>query len=97
MGPIYSLRDFWDMLRRRASVILLVAMIGSVFSVWGALQQQHMYHSAEVLQVVRPTIADDLAKSTVEGSSARRIQLIEQPAYGPWHSPGDYRQVWSLY
>ncbi|WP_050773086.1 chain-length determining protein [Roseobacter sp. SK209-2-6] len=78
MGPIYSLRDFWDMLRRRASVILLVAMIGSVFSVWGALQQQHMYHSAEVLQVVRPTIADDLAKSTVEGSSARRIQLIEQ-------------------
>ncbi|EBA15974.1 chain length determinant protein, putative [Roseobacter sp. SK209-2-6] len=66
------------MLRRRASVILLVAMIGSVFSVWGALQQQHMYHSAEVLQVVRPTIADDLAKSTVEGSSARRIQLIEQ-------------------
>jgi len=78
MGPIYSLRDFLDMLRRRAGVILLVILLGSVLSIWGALQQQHMYQSAEVIQVARPTIADDLAKSTVEGSTARRIQLIEQ-------------------
>lgn len=78
MGPIFSLRDFLDMLRRRWSVILYVTVLGCLLSLWLALNQQHMYHSAEVIQVTRPTIADDLAKSTVEGSSARRIQLIEQ-------------------
>lgn len=78
MGPIYSLADFLDMLRRRAAVILYVIAAGSILSLWVALNQQHMYHSAEVIQVTRPTIADDLAKSTVEGSSARRMQLIEQ-------------------
>lgn len=78
MGPIFSLADFLDMLRRRAAVILYVVVAGSILSLWMALNQQHMYHSAEVIQVTRPTIADELAKSTVEGSSARRIQLIEQ-------------------
>lgn len=78
MGPIYSLRDFLDMLRRRWTVILYVTVLGCIVSLWVALNQRHMYHSAEVIQVTRPTIADDLAKSTVEGSSARRIQLIEQ-------------------
>lgn len=78
MGPIFSLADFLDMLRRRAAVILYVVVAGSILSLWMALNQQHMYHSAEVIQVTRPTIADDLAKSTVEGSSARRMQLIEQ-------------------
>ncbi|MFC4216947.1 DUF874 domain-containing protein [Pseudophaeobacter arcticus] len=78
MGPIYSLADFLDMLRRRAAVILYVVVAGSILSLWVALNQQHLYHSAEVIQVTRPTIADDLAKSTVEGSSARRMQLIEQ-------------------
>ncbi|OIQ33417.1 MAG: DUF874 domain-containing protein [Roseobacter sp. MedPE-SWchi] len=78
MGPIFSLADFLDMLRRRAAVILYVVVAGSILSLWMALNQQHMYHSAEVIQVTRPTIADELAKSTVEGSSARRMQLIEQ-------------------
>ncbi|MQQ09266.1 DUF874 domain-containing protein [Epibacterium sp. SM1979] len=78
MGPIYSLRDFLDMLRRRARVILVLTLLGCMGSVWFALQQEHSYQSAVVIQVAQPTIADDLAKSTVDGSSARRIQLIEQ-------------------
>lgn len=78
MGPIHSLPDFLDMLRRRAVLILAVWVLGSVVSLWYAASQKHLYESAEVIQVARPTIADDLAKSTVEGSSARRMQLIEQ-------------------
>lgn len=78
MGPIYSLADFIDMLRRRAAMICYIVALGSLISFWIALKQQHMYYSAEVIQVTRPTIANDLASSTVEGSSARRIQLIEQ-------------------
>jgi uncharacterized protein involved in exopolysaccharide biosynthesis len=78
MGSIHSLQDFLDMLRRRAVLILVVFCLGSVASVWFAAQQQHLYESSEVIQVAQPTIADDLAKSTVEGSTARRMQLIEQ-------------------
>jgi hypothetical protein len=37
-----------------------------------------MYRASEVIQIAQPKIADDLAKSTVEGSSARRLQLIQQ-------------------
>ncbi len=78
MGPIYSLRDFVDMLRRRAALIVVLTLLGCCASVWLALQKEHIYQSAVVIQVTQPTIADDLAKSTVDGSSARRIQLIEQ-------------------
>lgn len=78
MGPIYSLDDFIDMVRRRAAMIGLVILAGCIVSVWVALGRQHMYRSSEVIQVVQPKISDDLAKSTVEGSSARRLQLIEQ-------------------
>lgn len=78
MGPIYSLPDLLDMLRRRALVILAIAVLGSLVSLFLAARQQHFYESSEVIQVAQPTIADDLAKSTVEGSTARRMQLIEQ-------------------
>lgn len=78
MGPIYSLEDFIDLLRRRAWLIGTVALLGAVLSVFAALQKQHLYRSSEVLQITRPKIADDLASSTVEGSSARRLQLIQQ-------------------
>lgn len=78
MGPIYSLDDFLDMLRRRAGLIVIVATLGCIASVAFALMQQHMYQSSEVIQIEQPKIANDLAPSTVEGSSARRLQLIEQ-------------------
>ena len=66
------------MLRRRAFLIVVLAILGSLAGLWIAFQKEHIYHSAVVIQVTQPRIADDLAKSTVEGSSARRIQLIEQ-------------------
>lgn len=78
MGPIHSLADLLDMLRRRAAVIVAVTVLGALASLWFAASQRHLYESAEVIQVAQPTIADDLAKSTVEGSTARRMQLIEQ-------------------
>ncbi len=78
MGPIHSLADFLDMLRRRAAIIIAVTILGAIASLWYAASQRHLYESAEVIQVAQPTIADDLAKSTVEGSTARRMQLIEQ-------------------
>ncbi len=78
MGSIYSLDDFLDMTRRRALLIFVVIVLGTLVSLGLALSQTHEYESAEVLQIVQPKIADDFAKSTVDGSSARRLQMIQQ-------------------
>ncbi|KIC10728.1 chain-length determining protein [Leisingera sp. ANG-M1] len=78
MGPIYSLGDFLDMVRRRLFTIFCVFVLGCLGSLWFAASRQHEYETAEVLQITQPQIAGELAKSTVEGSSARRMQLIEQ-------------------
>ncbi|WP_206050329.1 DUF874 domain-containing protein [Oceaniglobus ichthyenteri] len=78
MGPIYSVDDFLDMVRRHLRLIVGLVLLGSLISLMMAANQQHMYRSAEVLQIERPKIANELAPSTVAGSSARRLQLIEQ-------------------
>lgn len=78
MGPIYTWQDFLDMTRRRLWVIVLVILVGAVGSFYWALSYVHLYRSSEVIQVEQPTINDELARSTVEGSSARRLQLIQQ-------------------
>ena len=78
MGPIHTFDDIKDMLRRRFWLILLLTILGAVASVFFALSRPHVYLSSEVLQIERPRITDELAPSTVEGSSARRLQLIEQ-------------------
>lgn len=78
MGPIHSLDDVIDMVRRRAPVMLFVICLGCIVSLWVALNQTHLFSSSEVIQIARPKIADELAPSTVAGSSARRLQLIEQ-------------------
>ncbi len=78
MGPIYSLADFLDMVRRRVGLISAVVIAGCFASVFWALSIPHLYRSSEVIQVEQPTISDELARSTVESSAARRLQLIEQ-------------------
>lgn len=78
MASIYSIANLVDMVRRRIMIVLGVAMLGTVCTILYALSHQHLYASTEVLQMQNATIAADLAPSTVAGSSARRLQLIEQ-------------------
>ena len=78
MGPIFSFEDFVDMLRRRAGLIAKVVLLGALVSLWYAASKPKLYQAAEVIQISQPKIADGLASSTVEGSSARRLQLIQQ-------------------
>jgi len=73
-----SFDDLIDMIKRRLGVILAITLLGCVASLFYALSQTHLYQSSEVIQVARPKIDNDLARSTVDGSSARRLQLIEQ-------------------
>ncbi len=66
------------MIKRRFRVIASITLLGMIGAFLFAASQQHLYQSTEVLQVTRPSIDDELARSTVDGSSARRLQLIEQ-------------------
>lgn len=66
------------MVRRRLRLIVAVTLLGSVISVFLALSQQRLYQSSEVIQVAQPKVDDQLAQSTVGGSTARRLQLIQQ-------------------
>lgn len=70
--------DFLDMLRRRVGVISAVIIAGCFGSLIWAVLTPHTYVSSEVLQIEQPQISDELARSTVESSAARRLQLIEQ-------------------
>ncbi len=78
MGPIYSLEDAIDMVRRYAMTIFIVTVLGSVASLFLAMSQIHQYQAFEVIQIESPRIAEDLAASSVQGSSARRLQLVQQ-------------------
>jgi len=78
MGPVQTFADFLDMVRRRAGLILLIAVLGCAVSVLVALERPHLYRSTEVIQVVQPKVAGELARSTIEGSAAQRLQSIEQ-------------------
>lgn len=78
MGPIYSFEDAIDMVRRRAMTIFIVTVLGAVASFFLALSQTHQYQAFEVIQIESPRIAEDLAASSVQGSSARRLQLVQQ-------------------
>lgn len=78
MGPIYTWQDFLDMTRRRLGVICFVILVGCIGSLFWAMSHVHLFQSSEVIQVEQPKINDELARSTVEGSSARRLQLIQQ-------------------
>lgn len=78
MGPIHSVADLIDLIRRRLGVIVALTLVGMAFSLVFAMRQPRIFQASEVLQIERPKIASGLAPSTVESSSARRLQLIEQ-------------------
>ena len=78
MGPVHNFDDLIDMIRRHFRLMFIIVLVGCIYSFFWALNQPHEYRSAEVLQIEQPKIARDLAPTTVDGSSARRLQLIQQ-------------------
>ncbi|WP_246175825.1 GumC family protein [Roseovarius bejariae] len=78
LEQLFSIEEFLDLVRRRIRVILLVTVLGCLLSLFVAMQQTHLYRSSEVIQVKRPKVDDELAPTTVDRASARRLQLIQQ-------------------
>lgn len=78
MGPIASVDDFFDLIRRRAALIALVTFAGCAVSLFAALSVQHQYQAVELIQVDQPNVPDEFAGTPADDSVARRLQLIEQ-------------------
>ncbi|MBL4767823.1 MAG: hypothetical protein JKY94_08930 [Rhodobacteraceae bacterium] len=78
MGPIQTLDDVIDMLRRRVAVMLFVICMGGIVSVWVALDQTQLFSSTEVVQVERTRLAEELTPRITAGSTVRRLRAIEQ-------------------
>lgn len=74
MGPIRSLDDLLDMVRRRARLMLRVFTLGCIFSVLLALSQKHLYQSAEVMQFTGPPVG----RSSVAGITDAHLRLLRQ-------------------
>ena len=78
MGPIRTIEELIDLLKRRWLLIVAVTVLGTLAALIYAVSKQHLYHSSEVIQVQTPMVSESIAPTIDAGSSARRLQLIEQ-------------------
>ncbi|MCC5969961.1 MAG: hypothetical protein JJU15_08420 [Pararhodobacter sp.] len=75
MGPIQSIPELLSLLRRRAALILLISVLGTLAGILVAINTERLYSSTAVIQVINPSIAGG---DSAANSLARRIQTIEQ-------------------
>lgn len=76
MGPIQSIPELLSFLRRRAALIVFIAMLGVLGGVVAAVNTERVYSSTAVIQVINPVISGE--GGAVATTLARRIQTIEQ-------------------
>ncbi|MCA0962812.1 GumC family protein [Salipiger bermudensis] len=79
MNQFQSIGEVLSALKRRALLILLVTVLGSVASVWVALNQVKVYEATAVVQIEEGQMPDSLAGASAQTQDAsRRVRLIEQ-------------------
>jgi uncharacterized protein involved in exopolysaccharide biosynthesis len=79
MNQFQSVAEILSALRRRVVLILVVAFLGCVFSVYYALNQPKTYEATAVVQIEDAQVPDQLAGASVSDDNAgRRVRLIEQ-------------------
>lgn len=79
MNQFQSVGEVWAALRRRAALIVLVALIGCAISLWVAFNQAKVYETTAVVQIEEGQVPDSLAGPSAQGQDAsRRVRLIEQ-------------------
>ncbi|OHC51270.1 MAG: hypothetical protein A2X69_05315 [Rhodobacteraceae bacterium GWF1_65_7] len=76
MGPVQSIDDLFDLIRRRKLVIAAILLLGAVLSVMFALSRPKVFEASAVIQVEGPMVND--ANGVQSSQSARMLQTIEQ-------------------
>jgi len=69
MGPIRTLDDLTDMVRRRARLLIRVSVLGCVFALLLGMSQKPIFHSTEVVQFTGPAVS---------GVTDMHLQLIKR-------------------
>lgn len=78
MSQIQSVPELVGMLRRRALIIVFVALAGCIASVWFALSQPRAYEAVAVIQIEAPRVSESATPEAVTSTASRRLQLIQQ-------------------
>jgi uncharacterized protein involved in exopolysaccharide biosynthesis len=78
MGPIQTLEDVIDMVRRRFAVIVAVTVVGVAATLWHAINIPRTYEAVAVIQITLPRVTGDLARGGEFTPVSQRIQQIEQ-------------------
>ncbi len=79
MNQFQSFDEVFSALRRRAVLILFIAMLGSLGALYYALQQPKLYEATAVIQLESSQIPDRLAGNSAPTTDpALRLRLIEQ-------------------
>lgn len=80
MGPIQSLSEFINFVRRRAKLIAAIVFVGTFGSIVLAMLTQPVFEASAVIQVQTPLVRDQTpgVADDVNATVARRLQQIEQ-------------------
>jgi tyrosine-protein kinase Etk/Wzc len=78
MGNINSLEDLVLFVRRFWLLVAAITIVGTVATVWHALQQPHVWEAAAVVRVETPSITTEERGVTDVRLSSARLQQIEQ-------------------
>lgn len=78
MDQIQMIKELLRAIRRHTVVILAVVGLGIVASIYYALGRQSLYETSAKVLIESQQIPDNLARSTVNLTTAERLQLIEQ-------------------
>lgn len=78
MNQIQTFSELIGMIRRRLWIIVLIAVIGSVISLWYAINQPRAFEATAVIQIESPQIAEDISRPRDPAEASRRLQLIQQ-------------------
>ena len=71
--PIQSLQELFSWLRRRAGLIALFAVLGTIGGLVAAINSERVYSSVAVLQVINPAVGAD-----ADSGGQRRAQVMQQ-------------------
>lgn len=80
MGPIQSLSEFINLLRRRAKMMAAIVFLGTFGAIVMAMLTKPVFEASAVIQVQTPLLRDSASGigDDVNATVARRLQQIEQ-------------------
>lgn len=78
MGPIQTMEDLIGLLRRRAALILVIGLLGTLVAAWYAKTRPDVFEAAAVLQVELPMVTEGGQAPALPVNVLQLLTSIEQ-------------------